>query len=149
MQVEWWHWVVGGILLTVAELVMPGFVLIWFGLGALAVAALLALLPATGLTAQLLLWLVVSVSLLIVWFKVFRRDAHKTRIGMSEVSLVGEIGLLTRAVGPFQKGEIRLQKPMLGSDVWPCIADADVVLNTGERVKVLAVEGSLLKVGKP
>lgn len=146
MQFEWWHWAVGGILLVIAELGMPGFVLIWFGLGALLVAALLAALPETGVTAQLAVWLVVSMSLLAVWFKVFRRDAHKTRIGMSGVSLVGEIGLLTHDVAPFQKGEIRLQKPMLGSDVWPCIAD--VALRAGERVKVLAVEGSLLKVGK-
>jgi membrane protein implicated in regulation of membrane protease activity len=147
MQLEWWHWAVGGILLVIAELAVPGFVLIWFGVGALAVAVMLALLPATGINAQLLVWLVVSVGLLSAWLKVFRRDMHKTRIGMSaEVSPVGEIGLLTRDVAPFQNGEIRLQKPMLGSDVWPCIAD--VALNAGDRVKVLAVEGSLLKVGK-
>ncbi|MBV2235294.1 MAG: NfeD family protein [Sterolibacterium sp.] len=147
MQLEWWHWAVGGILLVIAELALPGFVVIWFGLGALLVALLLALLPDIGLTTQLLVWLMVALSLLAVWFKVFRRDAHKTRIGMSQASLLGEIGLLTHDVAPFQKGQMRLQKPMLGSELWPCIADT--ALCAGERVKVLAVEGSLLKVGKP
>lgn len=146
-QPEWWHWAVGGVLLIIAELAVPGFVIIWFGLGALLVALALALLPSLDLTLQLFFWLLMSLALLILWFKVFRRDAHKTRIGMSEASLIGEIGLLTRAVAPFQKGELRLQKPMLGSELWPCIADES--LGSGERVKVLAVEGSLLKVGKP
>lgn len=146
-QPEWWHWAVGGVLLIIAELAVPGFVIIWFGLGALLVALALALLPSLDLTLQLFFWLLMSLGLLILWFKVFRRDAHKTRIGMSEASLIGEIGLLTRAVAPFQKGELRLQKPMLGSELWPCIADES--LGSGERVKVLAVEGSLLKVGKP
>jgi membrane protein implicated in regulation of membrane protease activity len=65
---------------------------------------------------------------------------------MSDASLIGEIGLLTREVAPFQKGEVRFQKPMLGADVWPCLADEAIA--AGARVKVLTVEGSLLKVGK-
>ena len=32
MELAWWHWAVGGIVLIVAELVVPSFVLIWFGL---------------------------------------------------------------------------------------------------------------------
>ena len=146
MQPEWWHWAIGGIGLIIAELAVPSFVLIWFGLGGLAVALLLAVMPQIGLTAQLAVWLVVSVSLVVFWFRIFKPGMHKTRIGMSDANVIGEIGLLTRDVAPFQKGEVRFQKPMVGSEIWPCIADAPIA--AGERVRVLAVEGSLLKVGK-
>ncbi len=35
MEMEWWQWAVAGIVLVLAELAVPAFVLIWFGLGAL------------------------------------------------------------------------------------------------------------------
>jgi len=145
MQPEWWHWAVAGIVLILAELAVPAFVLVWFGLGAL-VVALVAALADISLTAQLSVWLVVSVVLVFLWFKVFKPGSHKTRIGMSDANVVGEVGLLTHDVAPFQKGEVRFQKPILGADSWECIADEAV--KAGERVRVLAVEGSFLKVGK-
>jgi membrane protein implicated in regulation of membrane protease activity len=145
MEIAWWHWAVGGIALIVAELVVPAFVLIWFGLGALLVALFVAL-AGIGLTAQLALWLVVSLALVVGWFKVFKPGMHKTRIGMADANVVGEVGMLVHAVAPFEKGEVRFQKPILGSDVWECIADE--AIKSGERVKVLDVEGSFLKVGR-
>ncbi|SRR6266581_608464 len=143
---DWWQWAVGGLALILAELAVPAFVLVWFGLGALIVALVAALAPASGLTLQLAAWLVASLILVGLWFKVFKPNRHKTRIGMADNNVIGEVGLLTHDVAPFQKGEVRFQKPLVGSDIWPCIADE--AIRAGERVRVLNVEGSLLKVGK-
>lgn len=145
MELAWWHWAVGGIVLVLAELAVPSFVLIWFGLGALAVALAVAL-GDIGLTAQLLIWLVVSISLVAGWFKIFKPNMHKTKIGMADANVVGEVGMLVRDVAPFEKGEVRFQKPILGADVWECIADE--AIKSGARVRVLDVEGSFLKVGR-
>lgn len=145
MDLEWWHWAVGGIVLVVAELAVPSFVLIWFGVGALAVALLKAVAD-PGLTAELAVWLIVSLSLVVAWFRVFKPNMHKTRIGMADANVVGEVGMLVRDVAPFEKGEVRFQKPILGADVWECIADD--AIRSGERVRVLDVEGSFLKVGR-
>lgn len=144
MELEWWHWAVTGIVLILAELAVPAFVLVWFGLGALVMALVVAMAPALDITAQLAIWLAVSLALTGFWFKVFKPNQHKTHIGMSDVEVVGEIGVLTHDVAPFARGEVRFQKPLVGADVWPCIADEEI--KAGERVKVLAVEGSLLKV---
>lgn len=144
---EWWHWAVAGIGLILAELAIPAFVLVWFGLGALVVALVAATGASTAITGQLALWLAVSLALVALWFRIFKPGMHKTRIGMSDADVVGEIGLLARGVAPFERGEVRFQKPVIGSEVWPCIADEAIA--AGERVKVLAVEGSILKVGKP
>lgn len=145
MQPEWWHWVVIAVILALLELAIPAFVLIWFALGALLVAfsVLLVSLPFTG---QLAVWLAASVVMVLLWFKVFKPERYKTRIGTADANVVGEIGLLARAVAPFDKGEVRFQKPLLGADAWPCIADHPIA--AGERVKVIAVEGSLLKVDR-
>ncbi|HEY6898053.1 MAG TPA: NfeD family protein, partial [Rhodocyclaceae bacterium] len=132
--------------LMLAELAVPAFVLVWFGLGALLVGLALAIIPTLGTTAQLSLWLIASLALIVLWFKVFKRDQHKTRIGMADADVIGEIGRLAKAVAPFEKGEVRFQKPIVGSEVWPCIADETIA--AGERVKVLSVEGSFLKVAR-
>lgn len=145
MQLEWWHWAVAGIVLVLAELAIPAFVLVWFGLGALLVALILAVFP-VGLTAQLMLWLLASLALTSGWFKVFKPGQLKTPIGGSDASVVGEIGLLTRDVAPFNKGEVRFQKPILGGEVWACLADSEIP--AGSRVRLVAVEGSYLKVEK-
>ncbi|RLJ65110.1 NfeD family protein [Sulfurisoma sediminicola] len=146
MELAWWHWAVGGVVLILAELALPAFVLVWFGLGALVMTAVLLVAPGLGITAQLAIWLAVSLALTGFWFKVFKPGSHKTRIGMSDAEVVGEVGVLTHDVARFIRGEVRFQKPLVGADVWPCIADEEI--KAGERVKVLEVEGSLLKVGR-
>jgi inner membrane protein len=145
MEPQWWHWAIVGIALILAELAVPAFVLVWFGLGALLVA-LVTSVATIGLTGQLATWLFASLVLIVLWFRVFQPGRHKTRVGMSEPAMIGEVGLLARDVAPFEKGEVRFQKPLLGSDSWPCIADE--IIKAGERVKVITVEGSFLKVGK-
>lgn len=146
MQPEWWQWAVLGIGLIIAELAIPAFFIVWFGLGALLVSVILLAAPSLSLTAQLLTWTLASVAMVVIWFRIFKPGMHKTRIGMSDSNIVGEVGMLTRDVAPFQKGQVRFQKPLVGSEVWECISDETI--RSGERVRVLGIEGSFLKVGK-
>lgn len=146
MTAEWWHWAIAGIALILAELAIPAFVLIWFGLGGLLVAIMLALVPKLSLTSQLAIWLLCSVAFVALWFQVFKPGHLKTRVGASDPDVIGETGLLVRGVAAFERGEVRFQKPILGGEVWSCIADESIA--AGERVRVIAVEGSLLKVCK-
>ena len=146
MQIEWWYWVVAGVALVLCELAIPLFVLIWFGLSAIVVGILLAILPSVSLTAQLSLWLILSIILVAGWFRIFKPNQHKTRVGMADNNVIGEVGLLTHAVAPFQKGEVRFQKPLLGSEVWTCISEEQIA--AGERVRIVQVEGTLLTISK-
>src|SRR6185437_11701234 len=146
MVIEWWHWAVLGVGLMVTELLLPAFVLVWFGLGALIVALVLALFPSLALVPQILIWILVSVDLVLLWFKVFKPHQHKTLIGRSSAQAIGEVGLLVSDVEPFQKGQVRFQKPLFGSDLWECVADE--AIKAGERVKVVSVEGSILTITK-
>ncbi|MBV2194338.1 MAG: NfeD family protein [Azonexus sp.] len=146
MHLEWWAWIVGGIALIVAELAIPSFFVIWFGLGALLVGLLMLALPDLSLTAQLATWTVASLAMVVLWFRVFKPSFQKTRIGTSAGEAIGEIGLLVAAVAPFERGKVRFQRPVLGSEEWVCVADSPIA--AGERVKVITVEGSFLTVGK-
>jgi membrane protein implicated in regulation of membrane protease activity len=149
MELVWWHWVVIGLGLGLLELFVASFFVIWFGLGALLVGVVLLISPGMAFSAQILLWTAASVAMTVFWFKFLRKDGGKTRSGQADEAL-GEIGVLVRAVEPLgiesARGEVRFQKPVMGSDVWPCLADEAIA--AGERVRVLAVDGQILKVGK-
>jgi len=146
VEILWWHWVVLGIVLMLLELAVPAFFLIWFGAAAVAVGIAAVIFPAFPFAYQIIAWTAGSIALIWAWFKVFKRGSHKTRVGFSKGAFVGEIGLVIRDMRPYERGRIRFQKPILGDETWESIADVEI--KVGERVKVLDVEGNILKVGR-
>ena len=144
--IEWWHWVLGGLGLVLLELALPSFFVIWFGLGALLVGLSVLALPTLALTAQIALGIITSVVMVVLWFSVFKRSQHKTLIGTAAGEVIGEVGLLVSAVAPFQRGKVRFQRPLLGAEEWVCMAET--AITAGERVRVVSVEGSFIKVAK-
>ena len=146
MSIEWWHWMTSGVLLVLLELAIPAFFVIWFGLGALIVGLVLLAAPGLPIAGQISILIAASVAYIVLWVKIFRVHVHRTRIGLSTGQFAGELGLVTREIRPFQKGRIRFQKPILGSEAWDAIADEDIP--AGERVHVLDVEGQILRVAK-
>ena len=144
--IEWWHWVLGGLGLVLLELALPSFFVIWFGLGAVLVGLSVLALPTLALTAQIALWIITSVVMVVLWFSVFKRSQHKTLIGTAAGEVIGEVGLLVSAVAPFQRGKVRFQRPLLGAEEWVCMAET--AITAGERVRVVSVEGSFIKVAK-
>lgn len=143
MDIQWWHWIVAGLLLIATELAVPAMVLVWFGLAAVVMGVLVALMPSLSLTTQILVWTVLSVALVVLWMRVFKPGVLKTRAGTPD-AMIGETGLLVSDVAPFRHGEVRFQRPVMGSDVWDCVADDN--LKAGSRVVVTAIEGSTVRV---
>jgi len=146
MEWLWWHWVVLGIVLMLLELAVPAFFLMWFGLGAVVVGLLMLVFPDLSMAYQVIAWTASSMLFVWLWFKVFKSNIFKTRAGLSRGTFIGEVGLVTKDIRPYEKGQIRFQKPILGNEVWESIADEEI--KAGERVKVLEVEGSVLRVSR-
>ena len=142
----WWHWAVLGFVLIIAELMVPSFVIIWFGLGGFLVALALGISPTLPLAAQILIWTVSSVLMTFLWFRVFKRNQHKVLFGRASAQLVGEVGLIVTDVAPFKSGRVRFQKPVLGSDLWECRAEEEI--KAGARVRLAAIEGNVIVVEK-
>ncbi|MCY1405324.1 hypothetical protein D9M71_205620 [compost metagenome] len=146
MTIEWWYWAIGGIVLILLELAIPAFFVIWFGLGALLVAGVLLIAGELSLTTQLLLWTLASLAMVVLWFRVFSPLRQRTLVGTADGEVIGEVGLLVGAVAPFARGRVRFQRPILGAEEWACMADSNIA--AGERVRVVSIEGSYLKVAK-
>lgn len=145
MDLQYWHWLVFGMILIIAEVFIPSFTIFWFGLGGLLVGGLLWIAPSVGLTAQLLLWGAFSALLTAFWFLVMKpRMVDKTRAGMSREALLGETGQVIRAPDGERRGMVRFSKPLLGSDEWSFICDDPV--HVGDRVQIRDVSGNTLVV---
>ena len=140
---EWWHWVVLGLCLTIAEMAIPAFFVIWFGIGAMGVGILLLIAPGLSIAVQVMIWAALSAALVVLWFR-YLKPRTMTAVGTSAASVAGEVGVLVSDISPETRGQVRFQKPILGSDVWECYAEHKIA--AGERVRVIIVEGNFIKV---
>ena len=138
----WQVWLVLGLLLTLAELLVPSFFLLWFGVGGL-VAALLA---ALGLPAavQFGAFLVVSVGLL-----VGSRTVFKSKLLSSPENEPTNIDALVGAVGVVLKpldGTLRPGSVKVVSEEWTAYCEDGKKIAKGARIEVEEVSGNRLKV---
>ena len=140
---EWWHWIVLGLCLVMSELVVPAFFVIWFGIGALLAGVSLLAMPTLGRAVQLMLWAGLSTLLVIFWFR-YLKPKTVSLAGSSSAQALGEVGLLVSDLCPDSRGQVRFQKPVLGSDLWECYAETPI--KAGERVRVVKIEGHFIKV---
>lgn len=65
----YWHWIVFGFLMLVLEMLAPGAILMWLGVGAILVGALLFLFPEMSWEWQILIFSVVSLASIFAWKK--------------------------------------------------------------------------------
>ena len=142
-QFAWILWIVLGAILIIAEIFTLGFVLFWFGVGALAAA--LAGWVGLGFGLQFLVFAIVSIALTAMSRTIFvkylpqNEDALKTGID----SLPGQIGTVTiSSKGALQEGAVKVY-----GSVWTAFpVDDETPLVEGEKVEVVRVQGSSIYV---
>ena len=126
----WWIWVLGGLVLLVAEVTTPGgFFAIFFGAGAILVGALKALGWDGPAWAEWLVFTVLSVASLAF----FRKPL------MRRFSLSSGRPLVTEDVAPGGVGKAEMR----GAS-WTARTAGDAALEKGRRCRVERVEGLTL-----
>lgn len=133
-------------ILVVAEVFTSGFVLLWFGIGALA-AAFAAIVGIDSLALQFLVFAAVSVGLTAasrtIFVNYFSREktGDSLRTGMD--SLPGKIGtVVSSSRGALNEGAVKV----FGSTWTAYPAEGEEPLEAGERVCVEKMEGASLYV---
>ena len=146
MDKIWYIWFILAALFIVAEMFTSGFVLMWFGVGAL-VAGLLALTGFVGLPLQVAVFLVVSVLLTIasrtIFERFFLRDSPGRALKTGMDALPGRVGVVVEeSTGPTREGAVRV----FGSTWRAFPVDEGEELKQGEKVVVDRVEGATVYV---
>lgn len=135
-------WILGGLLLLAAELVLPGVFLLWVGLAAIGTGIFVLLaVPGFGLTVLVFLALLGGGIALALRLRA-ARPAHRP-VNTPESGLVGRSGLLLIEEGA--PGQLRVR---VGDSEWPARLPRDLRLpDSGPvRVRVEGVDGTTLVV---
>jgi membrane protein implicated in regulation of membrane protease activity len=144
-EYTWILWTILGIVLIIAELFTPGFVLLWFGVGALAAA--FADFLGLGLAAQFFTFILISTSLTAlsrtIFVNYFSRHEEGSGLRMGTDALPGQVGtVVSSSSGALQEGAVKV----FGS-VWTAYpAEGEPPLEAGERVVVESLRGASLYV---
>ena len=134
-----WVWLSVGVLLVAAEIVAPGFFLIWIGAAAIVTGVLAWVLP-LGIPLQLGIFAVLAIVALYGgrrWLKANPITTTDPNLNQRGHRLIGEVLAVTRAI---EDGRGRAK---VGDGEWP-VHGPDAA--EGTKVRVVSADGGVLVV---
>ncbi len=142
----WVIWCILGAILIVVEIFTSGFVLLWFGIGALA-AAFAGFVGVDSLVIQFMIFAVVSIALTAgsrtIFLNYFSREKTGDSLRSGVDALPGKVGtVVSSSKGALQEGAVKV----FGSTWTAYPAPGEPPLEAGERVCVESVEGASIYV---
>jgi hypothetical protein len=137
---NFWHWLVLGLLLMLVELALPSTYFLWMGLAALVVGVLFWLIPSMSFDIQTILFAVLSVSAIILGKRYLKQHPILSDRPMLNVRGAQNIGRIATLHEPIING---VGKVHLDDTLWK-VFGSDLPINT--RVRIVAVEGISLRV---
>ena len=131
-----WLWMIGGVLLLIAEIIAPGFFLVFIG-GAAIATGVFALLFGLGLPAQLALFALYSLLAVMIGRKAY------SNMGASSDPMLNDraaqmVGKRVTAISAIDEHSGRVQ---VGDGQWSARGGPAAA---GDRVRVTGVEGNCL-----
>jgi membrane protein implicated in regulation of membrane protease activity len=138
-------WGVLGVVLIAAEMLIPGFVIFFFGAGALITALLSGIIPAITheFVLQALVWVASSVFSLVFLRRRFSRAFRGTVFNPIQDEDVGKTAVVTEAITPENPGRVRYQ-----GTTWKAISYTET-FSPGEKVEIIKEENLTLVVTAP
>ncbi|WP_165310600.1 NfeD family protein [Vibrio ziniensis] len=140
-ELNHWHWLAFGLCLLAVELLGTAGYFLWLGISALIVGMIVSFLP---ISWQLQWMSFASFSLITTWLWWRKQlstdkkdDAHR-ELNQKDKQLIGKTSVVEQDV---EGGQFRLA---LGDTTWT--AECDTPLRAGTRVKVVEVNGIVVKV---
>jgi membrane protein implicated in regulation of membrane protease activity len=135
-----WLWLIGGIILLIAELIAPGFFLMFIGAAGIATGLLALLLP-IGMALQFAAFALLAITAA----KYGGRYAYSYKFEHSSDPLLNDragrlLGQVVVAAEPIDRNGGRVR---VGDSVWPARGGPSAA---GDRVRIIDVEGNCLKV---
>lgn len=128
-------WIIAGLILAALEMVIPGLVIIWFGVAGV-VTGILAIFVHNSYI-QFGVFIVLSGVMVVFSQRIARKITHKEPEQVGSHRMVGVTGIVVQAIAPPDLGRVKVN-----GDEWR--AEAKVAIARGATVRVLNVEGTHL-----
>lgn len=142
-------WIAVGVACLGLEIIAPGFVIFWFGIGALLTSAgvFVGLIGADNAAAQWFFFFTSSLLCLLVWHFYFKKYFRSAGDADERDPTLNELrGRVVKAIMPDVPGEVELFTPYHGIKRWQ--AEAKEIIEEGSEIMVLEAKGIKLFVGK-
>ena len=128
-------WLVFGVMLIIAEALLPGLVSIFIGFGAMTVAAFIHYNYVDNVASQLVVWFVASTiyifTLRLLIMKFYPSDTQKQNINEDQLVMGQEVEVVETIVAG---GSGRIS---YGDSTWQAVSKYNEDIKIGEKVKVL------------
>lgn len=137
-----WIWAIAGLVMLIAEVVAPGFFLVFLGVAAIATGLFTKLFD-LGLAPQMALFVIYTALAVMIgkrWYA--EPDTPHNALGLNDPAkrLVGRTATVVEPVDE-HGGRVRL-----GDSEWTARGGPAAA---GERVEIVSVDGNCLQVGRP
>lgn len=134
-------WFIIGLIFLILELILPGFVIFFFGVGAW-VTSLACLIANPGTNAQIIIFSLTSVLALVALRRMLKKKFFNNSVGSSAMfddDFTGSRALALTSFGKGVKGKVEFK-----GTSWPAISDHEI--RAGETVIIISKESINLKV---
>ena len=136
---DYYLWFIAALVLSIIEIITPGFVILWFGVSA-AIVGIADLLGLHNTFWQIIIWIVLSLIFVILSRTFFKTifikspgENYKSNIDV----LIGQKGIVTEDIDNVKgNGRIKVQ----GQD-WSARSDDDSIIPAGSPVEIVRYEG--------
>ncbi|MBN2050441.1 MAG: NfeD family protein [Spirochaetales bacterium] len=138
-------WGVAGVLLIASEMIIPGFTIFFFGMGALLTALAAAVLPpvTASLGLQAALWAGSSILSFIFLRRRFRKVFRGTLLDRPQEDGIGDRVKVLEEITPEKPGRVRYR-----GTSWTAVSPVESFV-VGETVEIIETSGLILTVTKP
>ncbi len=138
-------WGLVGLLLIASEMLIPGFTIFFFGLGAWVVAIAVLLIPllAESFALQLVIWTGASVLTFGLLRRRFKKLFRGTLLNRKTPEGIGENAVVLEAISPEQPGRVRYR-----GTSWKAVSLTES-FRAGDRVSIIDEDGITLTVTAP
>lgn len=128
-------WFVISVSLFIFEFICPGFILFFFGIGALVTASISYLFPEIPLAAQIACFIILSLAALFIGRRTFSRTfkgkEETFTTDADNLEMIGRIAIVIERITPDVAGRIELN-----GSTWS--AAATTTIEAGEKVTIIA-----------
>jgi len=133
----WTIWLIFAGICFILEMATEGFLICWLGVGGLCAMGISFIFP-DALLAQLIVMAVVSTTLILCTRKLLKKAHKDDAPSMNVYTILGKKAIVSQTIDNLKgQGKIKID-----GDMWSARnSDGDELINEGDTVEVISIEG--------
>ena len=131
----WQFWVILSGIFFVIEIATVGFLVFWFGVGAL--IAMVVSLFTSNLAIQTAVFILSSTVLLFFTRPFVNKFSQNEEVQTNALSIIGKKGIVTKTINPITgEGQVKI-----GTETWSAKSADEAKIEKGMEIEVLDIDG--------